>query len=179
MKAKTKARIAELTAAGKHQTEIARALRWYSPGARNKVGRVQAELGLSLKRHGPRCPSLSEAEKTEVLRLLPTMGYQKVAARLNLREHAVRQLARQNGFGRRPLSKWALLPPEIQAKVIEEIKLRTNFVTQIAAKYGLCYKFTLKLAHGVRGTTAFELGCAGPPMESPLPQLHFQGELST
>ena len=92
LSAKAQQQIVDLTAAGKSETQIARLLHVH----RNTVYRVQRSLGLQLPRHGPRAPVLTPTQEGEVLVLLKSgIGPGRIAAKLGLRQHAVRKLPRK------------------------------------------------------------------------------------
>jgi hypothetical protein len=168
----TIALVREMTSAGAYQSEICAKLGWSGPGARNRIGKIQKALGLALDRHGPRCPELTPKQKARALRLLRRdLGVRKTAALMKVRPWAVRQVAKEHR-----INTWTKIPYYVRDKVLKEIRLRQNYVIDIAHKNDVSYDYTLQLAHQERGVAKFIGGKTEPPMSSVFPQHHFPGE---
>jgi hypothetical protein len=168
---KLETRIRRLTQAGKLQREITQ----LTGISRSSVYRIQKLLGLTLKRHGIRCPEITPNQEKEIIGLLSAgLGTGKIATRLGLRQHGVRRVAERNGFRRKDV--WAALAPTVCAKVIAEIHDRRNHGLHIAAKYNIPYKLILRIAHRELACPKFRSG-RSEPLSSNFPQRNSQQSL--
>ena len=153
--AKLLRRISALTAKGASQREIIELLHI----SRDAAYRAQRSLGLTLRRPGIRCPDLTAAQTAEVLALLRSkLSVKKIVAKLGVRSHAVRQIAKRNGIRR---SAGGISADE-HAKLVDEIRRRTNFARDLAAKFGTSHKYVLRLAHRELGVSHFVPGLVQP-----------------
>jgi DNA-binding CsgD family transcriptional regulator len=161
--------IRTLTEAGKSQKEIAQ----LTGTSRGTVYRCQKQLGLTLHRHGIRCPEITPSQEKQIIGLLSAgLGTGKIAARLGLRQHGVRRIAEKHKFGRKP-SECDALAPVTREKILEEITQQRNFAVDLAEKYSVSYKTVLKIAHETLGCPRFSSGrplCG--PFTSNFPQKH-------
>jgi DNA-binding CsgD family transcriptional regulator len=167
---KAEKRIVALRAAGKSHAEIARMLRCH----RNSVYRTLKKFAMELPRRGPRIPVLTPKEQAEVLALLQEgKGTGRITKKLGLRQYLVRQFAEKHGFGRRRL--WDAVPEDTREKIIAEIRGHQNPAVDIADKYSISYKVTLRIAHQVLHCPKFRPGSrgSGEPLSSNFPQKTF------
>jgi len=111
-----------------------------------------------------------------VLRLLKKgMGTVPIAARLGLRQHAVRKFAEESHF-QHPAGRYGCrykIPEETLKKLTAEIQARTNPGIALAEKYPqISYRMLLKLARKILGVRCFRTGRRRSPLESDYPQRH-------
>ena len=167
-------RLRELTAQGCEQQEIAEALGWRGTrmNRRNRVYRWQRALGISGSRPGIRAPELTAGQKRQALKLITKkrVGRQRVAKMLGVGEWAVRKVAKENGGVK------AFISAELRARVEQDLKQRTDYLVNIAAKYRINYKFVRAWAHKLYGPARFLGGLVRPPLTSVEPQNHFPEE---
>jgi hypothetical protein len=161
------AQIRRFTEAGKSQKEIA----ILTGTSRGTVHRRQKAMGLCPPYRGPRLsPERSQAAR--VLELLRRGdSWRQICNELKVRESSVRRIAKENNIRR--VTQWDLVPPVMQAKILEEIRERRNFGVDLAYKYGVSYKLILRLAHRELACPKFRSGY-GEPLSSNFPQKHHQ-----
>jgi hypothetical protein len=162
MTAELKEKIRELTAAGESQQEIGRALKI----SRGSVYRAQKALGVSLPKLGPRKKEmdLTAGKKAEVLALLRsgTMSPRQIVDKLKVPHRAVRLLAEQHAIHRKKGNvPWMdRVSPELREKVLEEIRARSNYGTDIAQKFSVPPSVVYELARAEHGVAQFRPGAA-------------------
>lgn len=171
--------IRRMTKRDKTQKEIAAALGWTASSSRNRVYYWQNKLGLTLHRPGPRGPELNEEQKAEALSLLnQNLGVRKVFRRLGLREWAIRQLAAEHHIS--SSTRFKDLAPEVQEKILEQIRQHADHAKHIAAKNNAPYRAVVRVAHIELDCPCFVGGLSNPPLRSNFPQKnHRRGGLST
>ncbi len=148
-----KERVAELTAQGKSQKEIALALGI----SRGTAYRAQKALGLTAR---PAPPS-----PEQVKRLLDNgRSWRAAAVELGTSTHVVRYIAEQNGLRRKAIP--------IPAKLVEDILAHKDYALGLSRKYRTDYKKTLALVHLILGCGPLTPGRTLLPLDSPWPRVN-------
>jgi hypothetical protein len=69
------------------------------------------------------------------------------------------------------------LSDEKREQILQEIRLRSNFATDIAAKFDVPYRSVVRMAHEELNCPRFRSGRCVAPLSSDFPSKHFRGEL--
>jgi DNA-binding CsgD family transcriptional regulator len=141
---KLRRRIADLSARGLSQKAIGEKLRAH----RSTVFYHQAALGITAKRHGPRCPEPSEEQRREIFDLLRTgMGTRRIAARLGLTHHIVRKISEQAHFKHtRGPGQRNVLTDATRKRIVAAIMRHSDHALNLAQRFHQPYKTILKIA---------------------------------
>jgi hypothetical protein len=107
------------------------------------------------------------------------MGTKPIALLLGVREHAVRIFSEKYRFRRRPgqYGYRMRLSERKQEKILEEIRMRANYCSDIAEKFRVPYRSVVRMAHIELNCPRFRSGRSVEPLSSDFPQRHFRGEI--
>jgi hypothetical protein len=155
-----KEKIRELTLKGIRQSVIARTLKITAP----IVSKVQRSLNL---------PTRLVVPEAKILQLFERgWGGYRISKHLHVPANQVFAVAHRNNFHRKDNAGYPT-PAANEARFIEALKRREDYVLRLARKYkvGICK--ANRLAHEVLECPEFRPGAARPPLSSNFPQKHF------
>lgn len=159
-----KKEIARRTRARERQSNIARDMGL----TRQTVARAQREMGLPTRLVWP---------EKKIMRLFRKgWGGYRISKFLRVPANQVYAMAHRNGFHRSDNAGYPT-PAENEARFIEAVKNRENYVKHLAKKYqvGICK--AQRIARKVLNTPRFRPGASKPVLSSDFPQRHFRKKI--
>jgi hypothetical protein len=155
--AKEKAKIRRMTLKGTRQSVIARTLKLTAP----TVSKAQRAMGL------PTHLTVPEEKIMELFR--KGLGGYKIHRVLKVPVNQIYRVAHENKF-RRADGFGYPTNPENEARFIEAVKNREDYVHNLAIKYRIGFVKAGRLARQILGTVRFRPGASKPPLSSNFPQ---------